>query len=88
MNRAKEFIFYILLLVVGMALIWLVVGCKGEAEATYMTVKDGADISWYFEGTYCPECAILYNMTKPKICGECGTQTKDFYYLGKIEDRK
>lgn len=71
-------------ILITIALLFAVFGCKDEAEASGTT---GA--IWVFEGTFCSDCNKLYNYIEhPETCDKCGAQTKDFYYLCLIKERK
>lgn len=86
--------------VVGILLLVLVLtgvfGCREKIEASESTTELARPIYlnttgaiWIFEGTFCSECNKLYNYIEhPKTCDICNAQTKDFYYLCLIKDRK
>lgn len=83
--------------IVGMFIVtWLllialfVAGCKNKVEAVETErIYADSNATWMFEGTFCSECNQLYNYIEhPKICDKCGLETKDFYYLALIKERK
>lgn len=86
----------ILSILLLLSFVALVLSEPNEPEPTYNaeaveSEKIYADPNavWVFEGTFCSKCKLLYNYIEhPKVCDKCGEQTKDFYYLVLIKERK
>lgn len=66
-----------------------VAGCEEKVDANTRKMYADPEATWMFEGTFCSKCNQLYNYIEhPKICDKCGLETKDFYYLALIKERK
>jgi len=71
-------------------LLWTVLASLPESTNAFVgKIYADPNATWMYEGTFCSECNYLYNYDKyPKVCDKCGSQTKDFYYLALIKERK
>lgn len=81
----------IIILVIFSFVLWAILVTISQSATKEIPEKIYADenAAWIYEGTFCSECQILYNYKEyPEICDKCDTQTKDFFYLALLKDRK
>ncbi len=79
----------VILLCCGVLCSTFLFGCEEKVDGYAGKVYADPNARWVFQGTFCAKCNHLYNyLEHPKVCDKCGKQTKDYYYLVLIKERK